>query len=184
MFQCCFHPSTNESESVFPALICVNNLSVKKKQGNMGRPGHPGPTGPPGQGLQGPKVRHCHTQIIKSWPCIYVFISYSTILYSIAGWSGVTGSYRAKRTSWRRNAGVKGLRYCYIITLCCDWIFIQFINKKTICVFQGDRGGQGERGMKGVKGDMGDPGVSGQTVSKLTSALTELLPEWSISNQS
>ncbi len=31
--------------------------------------------------------------------------------------------------------------------------------------------------MKGVKGDMGDPGVSGQTVSKLTSTLTELLPE-------
>ncbi len=55
---------------------------------------------------------------------------------------------------------------------------------KTICVFQGDRGGQGERGMKGVKGDMGDAGIPGQTVSKLTSTLTELLPEWSISNQS
>lgn len=46
---------------------------------------------------------------------------------------------------------------------------------RSICVSQGDRGGQGERGMKGVKGDMGDSGIPGQTVSKLTSTLTEHL---------
>lgn len=46
---------------------------------------------------------------------------------------------------------------------------------RSICVSQGDRGAQGERGMKGVKGDMGDSGIPGQTVSKLTSTLTEHL---------
>lgn len=46
---------------------------------------------------------------------------------------------------------------------------------RSIFVSQGDRGAQGERGMKGVKGDMGDPGIPGQTVSELTSTLSERL---------
>lgn len=46
---------------------------------------------------------------------------------------------------------------------------------RSILVSQGDRGAQGERGMKGVKGDMGDPGIPGQTVSELTSTLSEHL---------
>lgn len=58
---------------------------------------------------------------------------------------------------------------CYMIE------FFVYCNVRSICVSQGDRGGQGERGMKGVKGDMGDSGIPGQTVSKLTSTLTEHL---------
>lgn len=55
-----------------------------------------------------------------------------------------------------------------------DWIFL-YCNMRSIFVSQGDRGAQGERGMKGVKGDMGDPGIPGQTVSELTSTLSEHL---------
>lgn len=181
MFQCCFFLSTNESEHVFP-LICVNTECLWTNQGNMGRPGPPGPTGQPGQGLQGPKVGHWHKQIIKIWTHIYVFsnptaylIHYCRAIRGHRVWPGQEDLLEKECPGQRSQVLLYNLR--------CDWMFVQF-NMKPICVFQGDRGAQGERGMKGVKGDMGDYGVPGQTVSKLTSALTDLLPAWHISNQS
>lgn len=181
MFQCCFHLSTNESECVFP-LWFVLIICFWTNQGNMGRPGPPGPTGPPGQGLQGPKVSHWHTQIIKNLICIYVFWNLTAglmhncrVIRAHRVWAGQEDLLERECLGQRSQVLLYNLR--------CDWMFIQFINMKPICVFQGDRGAQGERGVKGVKGDMGDPGIPGQAVSKLTSTLPELLSVWSILNQ-
>lgn len=150
MFQCCFHPSTNEFESVFPPLICVNNLSVKKtgQHGKTRTSWTDWATRTRHTGSKSETLANTNHKELTMHIC--VFKPNITILYTIAGWSGATGCERTKRTSWRRNAGVKGLRFCYIICVVIEYSYSLLIWRPFV-LFRGIVEVRVRGGWKGLK---------------------------------